>query len=162
MSSDRLDGVEARYCEAGADGSVTCTLCPHRCRLTEGRRGLCRSREVRDGRLVSLAYGRVCALHVDPVEKKPLLHFHPGEMCLSLAAAGCNLSCRNCQNWSISQVRPEEVESTFIVPGMLPELARRTSCRIVAYTYTEPLRPDMSMRGRWMTCCRISTRRISI
>ena len=88
MSSDRLDEVEARYCEVGADGSVTCTLCPHRCRLTEGRRGLCRSREVRDGRLVSLAYGRVCALHVDPVEKKPLLHFHPGEMCLSLAAAG--------------------------------------------------------------------------
>ncbi len=139
MSSDLQRGVEARYCEAGADGSVTCTLCPHRCRLTEGRRGLCRSREVRDGRLVSLAYGRVCALHVDPVEKKPLLHFHPGEMCLSLAAAGCNLSCRNCQNWSISQVRPEEVESSFIVPGMLPELARRTSCRIVAYTYTEPL-----------------------
>ena len=86
MSSDLQRGVEARYCEAGADGSVTCTLCPHRCRLTEGRRGLCRSREVRDGRLVSLAYGRVCALHVDPVEKKPLLHFHPGEMCLSLAA----------------------------------------------------------------------------
>ena len=120
MSSDLQRGVEARYCEAGADGSVTCTLCPHRCRLTEGRRGLCRSREVRDGRLVSL-------------------HFHPGEMCLSLAAAGCNLSCRNCQNWSISQVRPEEVESSFIVPGMLPELALRTSCRIVAYTYTEPL-----------------------
>ena len=55
MSSDCLGGVEARYCEAGADGSVTCTLCPHRCRLTEGHRGLCRSREVRDGRLVSLA-----------------------------------------------------------------------------------------------------------
>lgn len=139
MKSDHADGIVARYYESCEDGSVTCTLCPHRCRLAEGRRGLCRSREARDGRLVSLAYGRVCALHVDPVEKKPLYHFHPGEMCLSLSAAGCNLSCRNCQNWSISQVRPEDVDSTFIGPDMLPSLAARTSCRMVAYTYTEPL-----------------------
>lgn len=109
------------------------------CRLAEGRRGLCRSRINKDGKLISLAYGRVCAAHVDPVEKKPLLHFHPGEYCLSIAATGCNLSCRNCQNWSISQVRPEDVESTYIAPEDVPALALRAECRLVAYTYTEPL-----------------------
>ena len=138
MSSES-EGIEARYYEPAPDGTVTCTLCPHRCHLADGRRGLCRSRMNRGGKLFSLAYGRVCALQVDPVEKKPLLHFHPGEDCLSLAAAGCNLSCLNCQNWTISQFAPEEVESTWLSPESIPVLTRNAGCRIVAYTYTEPL-----------------------
>lgn len=93
----------------------------------------------RGGHLWTEAYGKVCALHVDPVEKKPLLHFHPGEECLSLAAAGCNLSCRNCQNWRISQVSPEEVEYHLLLPDDVVKMAGEMSCRLVAYTYTEPL-----------------------
>ena len=114
MSSDLQRGVGARYCEAGADGSVTCTLCPHRCRLTEGRRGLCRSREVRDGRFVSLAYGRVCALHVDPVEKKPLLHFHPGEMCLPQAATSPAATART---GAFPRCAPRRWRAVSLPPG---------------------------------------------
>ena len=93
---------EAGYCECLPGGEVVCRLCPHECHVAEGKHGRCRSRVNRGGRLWTEAYGRVCALQVDPVEKKPLLHFHPGSRCLSVAAAGCNLSCLNCQNASIS------------------------------------------------------------
>lgn len=130
---------EAEYYDRLSDGTVVCRLCPHGCHVREGGHGLCRSRMNRGGRLWTEAYGKVCALHVDPVEKKPLLHFHPGEECLSLAAAGCNLSCRNCQNWRISQVSPEEVEYRLLLPDDVVKMAGETSCRLVAYTYTEPL-----------------------
>lgn len=130
---------EAEYYDRLSDGTVVCRLCPHGCHVREGGHGLCRSRMNRGGRLWTEAYGKVCALHVDPVEKKPLLHFHPGEECLSLAAAGCNLSCRNCQNWRISQVSPEEVEYHLLLPDDVVKMAGETSCRLVAYTYTEPL-----------------------
>lgn len=138
-NGDCPEGIEAGYYEVMAEGTVQCSLCPHHCRLTDGKRGLCRSRINVGGRLMALSYGRVCSLSVDPVEKKPLYHFHPGEMCLSLAAAGCNLSCLNCQNWTISQVAPEDARSTFIAPEELPALAARVPCSLVAYTYTEPL-----------------------
>lgn len=130
---------EAEYYDRMADGTVTCRLCPHECRIREGGHGRCRSRANREGRLWTDAYGRVCALHVDPVEKKPLLHFHPGEECLSLAATGCNLSCLNCQNWSISQAAPDDADYRLLSPDGVVQLARNTSCRLVAYTYTEPL-----------------------
>lgn len=130
---------EAEYYDRLSDGTVVCRLCPHGCHVREGGHGLCRSRMNRGGRLWTEAYGKVCALHVDPVEKKPLLHFHPGEECLSLAAAGCNLSCRNCQNWRISQVSPGEVEYRLLLPDDVVKMAGETSCRLVAYTYTEPL-----------------------
>lgn len=130
---------EAEYYDRMADDTVTCRLCPHECRIREGGHGRCRSRANRGGRLWTDAYGRVCALHVDPVEKKPLLHFHPGEECLSLAATGCNLSCLNCQNWSISQAAPDDADYRLLSPDGVVQLARNTSCRLVAYTYTEPL-----------------------
>lgn len=130
---------EAEYYDRLSDGTVVCRLCPHGCHVREGGHGLCRSRMNRGGRLWTEAYGKVCALHVDPVEKKPLLHFHPGEECLSLAAAGCNLSCRNCQNWRISQVSPGEVEYRLLLPDDVVKMAGEMSCRLVAYTYTEPL-----------------------
>ena len=98
---------EARF-YTPADEGVKCLLCPHHCHIREGGRGLCRSRECRDGKLYALSYGRPCALAIDPVEKKPLNQFMPGTKCLSLSCTGCNLSCRWCQNSDISQVAPEQ------------------------------------------------------
>ena len=129
--------TEARFYTA-VDGGVQCRLCPHHCRIREGGRGLCRSRECRDGKLWALNYGKPCALAVDPVEKKPLNRFLPGTYCLSLSCTGCNLSCRWCQNSDISQVAPEEADGTVLSPEEAVELCLRRGLPSIAYTYTEP------------------------
>ncbi len=118
---------------------VTCTICPKRCRIPPGHSGECRVRINRDGVLVASTYGRPCAVHVDPMEKKPLFHFFPGEPILSIGTAGCNLHCKNCQNAEISQGNPEDVPSYDLPPAEVPALASQHGCRHVAYTYTEPL-----------------------
>ena len=130
---------EAEYYERGNGGAVACRLCPNGCTLAEGQRGLCRNRVNTGGRLMAEAYGRVCAVAADPVEKKPLLHFLPGSRCLSIAAAGCNLACRWCQNHAISQAAPGDVTWRRLAPTDLPGLALAGGCRSAAYTYTEPL-----------------------
>ena len=129
--------TEARFYTATEDG-VQCLLCPHHCRIREGGRGLCRSRECRGGKLYALSYGKPCALADDPVEKKPLNHFLPGTRCLSLSCTGCNLSCRWCQNSDISQVSPEEADSTLLSPEDAVEICLRRGMPSIAYTYTEP------------------------
>ena len=128
---------EARFYTASGDG-VQCLLCPHHCRIAEGGRGICRSRLCRDGKLYALSYGRPCAIAVDPVEKKPLNHFLPGTYCLSLSCTGCNLSCRWCQNSDISQVAPEDADSTLLLPGEVVDLCLDRGLPAIAYTYTEP------------------------
>ena len=128
---------EARFYMATEDG-VQCQLCPHHCRIKEGGRGLCRSRECRDGKLFALSYGKPCALAIDPVEKKPLNHFMPGTRCLSLSCTGCNLSCRWCQNSEISQIKPEQVESDDWSPEEMVDACLRRGLPSIAYTYTEP------------------------
>ena len=128
---------EARFYTACADG-VQCRLCPHHCRIKEGGRGICRSRECRDGKLFALSYGRPCALAVDPVEKKPLNRFMPGTFCLSLSCTGCNLSCRWCQNSDISQVAPEDVDHYLVSPEEVVDLCLKRGLPSLAYTYTEP------------------------
>ncbi len=132
-------GREAEYYECLSSGVVACHLCPQECRIPEGGVGRCRGRHNHEGRLWAETYGRVCALQIDPVEKKPLFHFYPGACCLSLATTGCNFSCLNCQNWSISQAAPDEIESRFLLPKDMVSLAESYACRLVAYTYTEPL-----------------------
>ena len=129
--------VQARFYVAAGDG-VECLLCPHHCRIREGGRGICRSRECRDGALFALSYGRPCAVAIDPVEKKPLYHFLPGTECLSLSCTGCNLSCRWCQNSSISQVAPEDADSTYLSPEDIVALTLRHRLPSIAFTYTEP------------------------
>ena len=129
--------IEAKYYTNSGDG-VQCLLCPHRCRIREGGRGVCRSRECRGGRLYAISYGMPCALAVDPVEKKPLSRFMPGTYCLSLSCTGCNLSCRWCQNSNISQVAPEEVDSTLLSPEAVVDMCLRRGLPSIAYTYTEP------------------------
>ena len=134
-----VNNYECRYYSKLEGGAVECQLCPHHCRISEGRTGICRSRRNREGVLVSEVYGKPCALAIDPVEKKPLYHFHPGTTCLSLACTGCNFRCLNCQNYDISQASPSEVDSYHLSPEELVALCQKHHCPGIAYTYTEPL-----------------------
>ena len=129
---------EASWYEKADDLRVKCRLCPRGCEVENGDRGFCGTRENREGVYHTLVWGNPCALHDDPVEKKPFFHFRPGTRILSLATAGCNMACRFCQNWAISQVRPEETENLRLPPEELVALARRTRCPSIAFTYSEP------------------------
>jgi pyruvate formate lyase activating enzyme len=152
---------EARhYLKLGRN--IQCKLCPNECLLEPEDRGHCRNRVHKDGRLYTLAYADPCALHIDEIQKKPLFHFLPGTTAFSLATAGCSLRCLNCQNWGISQRKPEETkdpsgepmrptpeELLFLVAGnterltMRPEdvvdAAEHFACPSIAYTYSEPI-----------------------
>lgn len=129
--------IEARFYAVEEEG-VRCLLCPHHCFIKEGRRGICRSRECREGKLWALSYGTPCAVADDPVEKKPLNHFMPGTRCLSLSCTGCNLSCRWCQNSDISQAAPENADRYVLSPEEAVDLCLRQGLPSIAYTYTEP------------------------
>ncbi len=118
---------------------VRCLLCPHLCILGENDRGFCRTRVVKNGELYTVAYGNPCSVHVDPIEKKPLFHFHPTMPILSLAIAGCNLRCLNCQNWEISQKRPEDTRNGDLMPEKLVTLTHERGIPAIAYTYSEPI-----------------------
>ena len=131
--------IACRYYKQLADGRVECTLCPHHCRIAEGKSGVCRSRRNQSGVLMSEVYGKPCALAIDPIEKKPLYHFHPGTTCLSLACTGCNFRCLNCQNRDISQAAPADVNHYELSPEDVVALCLKHHCPGIAYTYTEPL-----------------------
>ena len=131
--------MECRYYQKLDNDRVECQLCPHHCRIANGKTGLCRSRRNQDGVLVSEVYGRPCSLAIDPIEKKPLYHFHPGTQCLSLACTGCNFRCLNCQNHDISQVSPTAVRHYDLSPEAVVNLCLEHRCPGIAYTYTEPL-----------------------
>ena len=118
--------------------TVRCALCPRRCLIADGNTGFCRARKNFAGTLVSLGYGLPCSINVDPVEKKPLFNFHPTTRALSLACAGCNLRCRFCQNWEISQISPLESRNYLIPAAQLPLMAQGQGCKSIAFTYTEP------------------------
>ena len=118
---------------------VQCELCPKYCVIAPGQSGDCRIRVNTDGRLCAVTYGYPSAVHVDPVEKKPLNHFLPGSSIFSIATVGCNLHCKNCQNWGISQRNPADADASPLPPADIPALARRHDCRSVAYTYTDPV-----------------------
>jgi pyruvate formate lyase activating enzyme len=137
---DEVDpSLPVAYCHIPHTGTtVRCNLCPHRCFIAEGARGDCRVRENRGGRLYSVVYGNPCAVHVDPIEKKPFFHFLPAAAAFSLATAGCNLRCLYCQNWSISQVPPEQTENAELPPGEVVRTAQTSNAPVIAYTYTEP------------------------
>lgn len=118
---------------------LVCELCPKECKIAEGQSGDCRCRIVVDGELRAASYGLPCAVHIDPIEKKPLFHFLPGTPIFSLAAAGCNLHCKFCQNWTISQVGPQDVRKIKASPKQVMTVAAEKGCRSIAYTYTEPV-----------------------
>ena len=131
--------MECKYYKRLDDGRVECLLCPHHCKIANGKTGVCRSRRNKDGVLVSEVYGKPCSLAIDPIEKKPLYHFHPGTKCLSIACTGCNFKCLNCQNHEISQVSPSEVGHYDLSPQSVVDLCLEHHCPGIAYTYTEPL-----------------------
>lgn len=127
------------------DGEIIqCELCPHKCRLGADDRGACRARVNKDGKLYTLTYGNPCSVHVDPIEKKPVYHFLPGTKAFSLATAGCNLRCKFCQNWEISQTTPEKLKNYDMLPHETVrnvDKARSNDklVRSIAYTYSEPV-----------------------
>ena len=131
--------MECRYYQRLDDGRVECQLCPHHCKIANGKTGICRSRRNKDGVLISEVYGKPCSLAIDPIEKKPLYHFHPGTKCLSIACTGCNFRCLNCQNHDISQVSPADVDYYELSPAEVVALCQKHRCPGIAYTYTEPL-----------------------
>jgi pyruvate formate lyase activating enzyme len=120
------------------DGTIMCLLCPRGCIVAEGRRGYCEVRENRKGKYYSLVWGNPCAIHVDPIEKKPFFHVLPGTTSYSIATAGCNLTCKFCQNYDISQARPENTENYRLWPAALVREAKSLRSASVAYTYVEP------------------------
>lgn len=137
--STNLSRVEARYYKKHPDREIECTLCPRFCKLGDRERGYCGVRNNQNGTYYTLVYGKACAVHVDPIEKKPLFHFLPKTNALSIATAGCNVNCKFCQNWEISQVGPEQVQPVDLPPGSVVRLAEKYGCPTIAYTYTEPV-----------------------
>ncbi|MCQ9208475.1 MAG: AmmeMemoRadiSam system radical SAM enzyme [Omnitrophica bacterium] len=133
-----VNSHEAMFYEKLDQRTIQCHLCPRNCLLKNGMRGICRAREPRDGKHYSLVYGNPTAVHIDPIEKKPLFHFLPATTAFSIATAGCNFRCKYCQNWQISQFPPEETQNQYLPPEATVEAARKYRCPTIAYTYTEP------------------------
>ncbi|MGA2965130.1 MAG: AmmeMemoRadiSam system radical SAM enzyme [Terriglobales bacterium] len=131
--------VEAKFYQKLPNKKVKCKLCPRECAVGDRERGYCGVRENRGGIYHSLVHSRVCAAHVDPIEKKPLFHYLPGTLAFSIATAGCNVNCKFCQNWDISQVRPEQVPAQYAPPKTVAALAKQNHCPTIAYTYSEPV-----------------------
>ena len=118
------------------DNKVGCYLCGRRCKIAEGKLGYCQIRKNEKGTLYSLVYGTACSANPDPIEKKPLWHFHPGSLAMSIATVGCNFRCNYCQNWQISHER--EIIGRKISPEKIVDYALDTGCTGISYTYTEP------------------------
>ena len=136
---ERVPPREASWYEKLPRGAVRCHLCPNFCEVEDGDRGDCGVRENRGGVYHTLVWGNACALNDDAVEKKPLFHYRPGTRTLSLATAGCNMQCRFCQNWNISQAAPEDVRVRPLPPRRLARLAKLSRFPSIAFTYTEPV-----------------------
>jgi len=116
-----------------------CKVCPHNCIIKPNEGGFCKNKVNYNGKLFSLAYGNPCTINIDPIEKKPMLHFKPQTITFSLAAAGCNFRCLNCQNWSISQFSPIETRNHDLSPQQIVEQALKNNCTSISYTYSEPV-----------------------
>lgn len=132
---------EALFYRQLDDDNVICELCPHRCLLMENQIGICGVRKNILGKLYSLVYGKAIAVHVDPIEKKPLFHLAPGSRSFSMASVGCNFRCKFCQNHDISQVIQAQQALHLgqdLSPDELVSMAKKSSCLSIAYTYTEP------------------------
>jgi pyruvate formate lyase activating enzyme len=119
---------------------IKCQLCPRECEVGDKERGFCGSRENRGGTYYTLVYGRAAAVNIDPIEKKPFFHVTPSAAAFSIATAGCNMDCKDCQNWELSQSRPEQIDRVYnLPPSKVIGTARQYHAPVVAYTYTEPV-----------------------
>ena len=131
--------VSARHWQKLDDGRIQCNVCPRHCKLQEGQRALCFVRARQDDEIVLTTYGRSSGFCIDPIEKKPLNHFLPGTPVLSFGTAGCNLTCKFCQNWDISKSRESDRLMHIATPEMIAGAAKQSGCRSVAYTYNDPV-----------------------
>ncbi len=163
--------TESLLYEKLSKGVVRCQTCSHRCQIPPGRRGICGVRQNIGGALYVLNYDRAVAAHIDPIEKKPLYHFLPGTFTYSVAAAGCNFRCQNCQNWEISQMPKDQKLTDKQIAALGEELAPqeivaqtiKNNCPSISYTYTEPtiflewalntmkLAKDKGLKNIWVT-----------
>jgi pyruvate formate lyase activating enzyme len=151
----RPPGCEEAFAYAGADPEIyvreamhykkleedriECEICPRACKVAPKERGYCGARENFGGIYKTLVFGRACSANIDPIEKKPLSHFRPGTKALSIATAGCNVECKFCQNWEISQFRPEQISDMNLQPETLVRMARERGVESIAFTYSEPV-----------------------
>lgn len=134
-----IEGREASWYRRLADRRVECQLCPRACQVADAERGGCGVRENRRGTYYTLVHSQPCTVHLDPIEKKPFFHVLPGARALSWATAGCNVECKFCQNWEISQFRPEQVASHWLPPETLARQAREAGAPLLSATYSEPV-----------------------
>jgi len=130
---------KAKFYERLPNKKVRCLLCPRKCEVGDAERGFCGVRENHGGEYYTLVHGRAASVNIDPIEKKPFFHFTPGQWIFSFATAGCNLACKNCQNWQLSQSTAEQVRSIDLPPASLVELTKRNHLSLIAATYTEPV-----------------------
>jgi pyruvate formate lyase activating enzyme len=138
QEESRLKFHPAQYYKKLEDLEIECQLCPRKCVVGERERGYCGVRENKGGEYFTLVYGNPCSANIDPIEKKPFFHFLPGAQAFSIATAGCNLNCKFCQNWQISQFRPEQIRSLDYSADEVAAMAANYGCRAIAYTYSEP------------------------
>lgn len=134
----KLQLKEASYYKKLKNKVVHCELCPRACMIPEGQWGNCSARKNIGGRLYSMVYGKPVSMALDPIEKKPLFHFMPGKEAMSIATSGCNFHCLFCQNWQISQAKPEEVPYVDFSPVSVVDETMVSDCKMISYTYTEP------------------------
>jgi pyruvate formate lyase activating enzyme len=130
--------METRYQEKLEDETSRCIVCPRMCVLKPGQRGFCGTKENQKGSIVNLTYGLLSAIAVDPIEKKPLTHFYPGSLSLSISSVGCSFTCPWCQNWHLSTAKPEGGLKR-VPPEYVVDMAHRQECTSISYTYNEPL-----------------------
>ncbi|MFN4148368.1 MAG: AmmeMemoRadiSam system radical SAM enzyme [Rhodocyclaceae bacterium] len=134
-----LSGAPARWWHSLPDGRIQCDLCPRDCKLHDGQRAACFVRANQGGQMILTTYGRSSGFCIDPIEKKPLYHFHPGSSILSFGTAGCNLACKFCQNWDISKSREMDTLMDQASPEAIAQAAKRYGASSVAYTYNDPV-----------------------
>jgi pyruvate formate lyase activating enzyme len=139
MAGETAHTVPARYWHPLSDGRIQCDVCPRECKLNDGQRGLCFVRAREGDQLVLTTYGRSSGFCIDPIEKKPLNHFLPGTPVLSFGTAGCNLTCKFCQNWDISKAREVDKLNDLASPEQIAAAAVKLGCRSVAFTYNDPV-----------------------
>src|SRR5918995_5859833 len=139
MQDDVIEGAPARHWHRLDDGRIQCDVCPRYCRLHDGQRGLCFVRARKGDEMLLTTWGRSSGFCVDPIEKKPLNHFLPGTPVLSFGTAGCNLTCKFCQNWDISKARALDRLQDFASPEAIADAAVQAGCRSVAFTYNDPV-----------------------
>ncbi len=139
IAAGAAERFEARYYEKAGGKRVRCLLCPRGCVISDNQTGYCGVRKNIAGKLYSLTYGEACSIHSDPIEKKPFFHVLPGTRSLSLSTVGCNMECKFCQNWQISQSSPQDIRTRYVSPGQMVKKASGLNIPSITFTYGEPV-----------------------